>query len=195
MAVKHCLKSLLLLLVISSLCHAQEGYEREHRIRKSQFPILKQDLTLTGSGIKQQRFYKEMDNSQITYTMKFKQDRLRYFMDFNPEGILQTMGFKVKQVDFPSDTYSNIEAYLAANFYKVRIRRMYQEYPVANAEEIETTINNAFQNMLLPDNMYRLIFSAKKDKKRTEYEAYFDAEGNFMKIRQSLPANYDHILY
>lgn len=190
-----CNSILLLLLFTAVGCYAQNSYEREHRIKKSQFPKLQQEFLTSVDGIKQPRYYKEVSNSEIAYILKFKKDRLYYYMNFNPEGHLQNMGFKIKEVDIPSDTFSNVQTYFSANFDKVKIRRMYQEYSVPDLEESEQTIKNAFQNMLLPGNIYKLILVAIKERKRVEYEAYFDAEGNFVKMRQSLPANYDHILY
>jgi hypothetical protein len=185
----------LVLFLIYSCCYAQAEYEREHRIKGSQFPTLEKEVLVSGDRIKQRRFYKEIDNSEVSYILKFKKDRLRYFMNFNPKGRLQNMGFRIKEIDVPSDVYANMLSYLTANFEKSRISRMYQEYYPAEGEAVEKTIRDAFQNMLLPDIMYKLMLTAKKDKKRAEYEAYFDAKGNFMKIRQALPANYDHILY
>ena len=192
---KHFFKSLVILSLLCSVSDAQEVNEREHRIKKSQFPIVEQAFLSGREGVKQVRFYKEVDHSRPVYIMKFKQDKLRYFMSLDPEGTLQNMGFRIEEIDFPSDSYANIHAYLSANFSKFNIRRMFQEYPVANNNDSEKTVENAFQNMLLPDNKYRLIILAKKEEKRASYELYFDAGGNFEKIRQLLPANYDHILY
>ena len=193
--IKNGLKLLLLLSLICSVSQAQNKFEREHRIKKSQFPKAAKDIVLKESGIKQLRFYREINNSQSTYISKFRRDRLNYFMSFSEGGELLNIGFKVKEVDIPSDSYSNIEAYLSANFDKVKVRRMYQEYPVPDITAHQKTIEDAFQNLLLPANKYKLIMITKKEGKRVEYEAYFSAEGNFVKIRQSLPANYDHVLY
>jgi len=174
---------------------AQNKYEREHQIKKSQFPPVEQRLLSANSKMKQQRFYKEVDSSQTTYTMKFKLDRLRYFMDFDQNGKLQNIGFRVKEVDIPSDAYSKIESYLTTHFDKVKIRRMHQEYMVLDEKANDKTLKDAFQNMLLPSNRYRLIIATKKNGKRMENEALFNAEGSLKMIRKTLPVNYDHVLY
>lgn len=187
--------AILFLVLLSSFCLSQDTYKREHRIRKSQFPALSSDILNSVSGTKQHRYYKEINNSQAVYILKFKKARLNYFMEFNHEAQLRNLGFRIKEIDIPSETYSNIRSYLSRNFDKVRIRFLYQEYPVTEREAAEITIKNTFQNLLLPNNLYKLILVAKTGGKRNTYEAYFDSEGNFMRIRQSLPADYDHILY
>lgn len=188
-------KIALLLTLICTFCSAQNKFEREHRIKKSQFPKAGIELFLKENTIKQQKFYREIDNSQARFITKFKRDRLSYFMTFDEQGQLLNMGFGIKKVDIPSESNANIEAYLSANFDKVKIRRMFQQYVVVNKAKPEKTIKDAFQNMLLPENLYKLIIAAKKERKRVEYNVYFNAEGNFISIRQTLPANYDHVLY
>ncbi|MFH6603387.1 hypothetical protein ACEZ3G_07860 [Maribacter algicola] len=59
----------------------------------------------------------------------------------------------------------------------------------------ETTLKNAFQNLMLPSIKYELMVAGKNDKNYEQFEILFDADGNFEKIRKSLPPNYDHILY
>jgi len=193
--VKHFINSLVILILFCSVSEAQEVNEREHRIKKSHFPIIEQTFLSGREGVKQERYYKEVDRSRPVYIMKFKQDKLHYFMSFDPEGTLQKMGFRIREIDFPSDSYTNIQSYLSANFSKINIRRMFQEYPVTSNNDRKKTVEDAFQNMLLPGNKYRLVIVAKKEEKRAVYELYFDAGGTFEKSRQLLPANYDHILY
>jgi hypothetical protein len=60
---------------------------------------------------------------------------------------------------------------------------------------VEKTLYNAFQNLILPDVNYELIFSAKEKNGFQEYEALFNADGNLIAIRKSFPPSYDHVLY
>lgn len=189
------LKVFLPLLAIGFFCFPQEGFEGEHRIKKSQFPSWSNPDLIPDEGIKKIRYYKETDNHQSQYRLKFKQNSLYYYMNYTADGILLNLGFRVKTVDIPSDTYTNISAYFSEQFEHSRIRRMYQEYPVNKTVNRKEVVNNAFQNLLLPDIKYLVILRAKKEGNWSNYKANFNADGMLISIRHALPQNYDHILY
>lgn len=175
---------------------AQKNYEREHRILRSQFPEKALGYVQEKMGdAKRIKFYKEIDSAKVSYEAKFKKDRLWYGMEFDTEGSLEEIEFMIKPVDIPDDSFTKINAYLDQRFKKRRVRRMYQKYPVSMEESTETTVSNAFQNLLLPSIKYEFIVSGKKESTYEQYEFLFDAEGNFEKMRKSLPPNYDHVLY
>jgi len=176
--------------------NAQNKYEREHRIRKVQFPqnalgYIKEKL----QDAKRIRFYKEIDSNKISYEAKFKKDRLWYSVEFDKDGTLEDIEILIKPVDIPEEAYEAMNTYLANSFKKYRIRKIQQQYPFSEEESPENTIKNAFQNLMLPSINYELIISGKKEKGFNQFEVLFDAEGNFKSIRQSLPPNYDHVLY
>jgi len=175
---------------------AQYKYEREYRIRKVQFPekalnYIQEKLT----DAKRIRFYKETDSSKVSFEAKFKKDRLWYSIEFDKEGMLEDIEILITPADIPDDSFSKIKQYLSESFKKHRIRKIQQQYPFSETESPETTIKNAFQNLMLPSINYELIVSGKKEKATEQFEVLFDAEGNFKFIRQSLPPNYDHVLY
>ncbi len=174
---------------------AQNKYEREHRIRKNQFP--ENALAHVAEQMvdaKKIRFYRETDSAKVSYEVKFKKDRLRYSVEFDKDGTLEDIEILIKVVDIPDESFSNITNYLQSTFSKYRFRRMQQQYPVGT-ENPEKTIKNAFQNLMLPTIKYEFIVSGKKDKEYMQYEIVFDADGNFENMRKSLPPNYDHVLY
>lgn len=175
---------------------AQYKYEREYRIRKVQFP--EKALSYIHEKLmdaKRIRFYKETDSSKVSYEAKFKKDRLWYSIEFDKEGMLEDIEILVMPADIPDDSFNKIQHYLSEYFKKHRIRKIQQQYPFSETESPETTIKNAFQNLMLPSINYELIVSGKKEKTTEQFEVLFDAEGNFKSIRQSLPPNYDHVLY
>ena len=49
--------------------------------------------------------------------------------------------------------------------------------------------------MIDPKINYELIVGGSTNSGFQDYEIQFDAEGNFISMRKSLPANYDHVLY
>lgn len=187
--------SLLLLLLISTLtCFSQIKLEREFRIKKSEFPsealsLIKTKLT----DAKKIKFYKEIDSSKVTFEAKFKKKRLWYSVEFNEQGHLQDIEVLIKSIDIPNDTFENATKYLDQNFEKYKIVKIQQQYPVI--ENDEKTINNAFQNLMLPTVNYEIMINGKKEKNFEKFEILFDATGKFKSIRKSLPINYDHVLY
>lgn len=175
---------------------SQNKYEREFRIRKSQFP--EKALTYISEKLedaKRIRFYKETDSAKTSYEAKFKKERLWYSVEFSEEGDLEDIEILIKPVDIPNAVFSKIENYLATHFTKHRIRRLQQQYPITKGEAPETTVKNAFQNLMLPSINYELIVSGKNEKVFEQFEILFNAEGDFVSQRKSLPPNYDHVLY
>lgn len=193
---KNIIRFILILFSGTFIGLSQGKYEKEFRIRKSQFPedalVMIQDKL---DGVKRLKFYKEVDNSNTNFRAKFKKVKLWYNTEFNEDGILKNIEILIKEVDIPSDTFSAMTNYLNNNFDTYRIKSIQQQYPSNSMEPLDKTIKNAFQNMLLPSINYKLIVAGKKDKGYFDYEILFDANGKFKSIRQSLPANYDHSLY
>jgi len=184
------------LLFCTFVASSQNKYEREFRIKKSQFPqkaiaLISKEL----KGARHLKFYKEIDSSKSSFEAKFKKDKLWYSVEFDNNGVFEDVEINVKAVDIPTDTFTGILNHLEKTFSKYRIKKIQQQYPFQKEESIEKTIKNAFQNLLLPTINYELIIAGKKEKEYFDYELLFNAKGEFISIRKSLPPNYDHILY
>lgn len=188
----------LILISVFSCCQlsfAQKTYEREFRIRKSQFPSAAHTLIENNiEGVKRLKFYQETDSNKVSFKAKLKKDKLWYNLDFDKEGVLEKIEILINSTDIPNDTYLNIENYLNNNFYKYRIKKLQQQY-YSNNDTLEETFKKAFQNLILSSNMYEIVIAGKKERGYLDYEIQFDADGNFKKIRTALPSNYDHVLY
>ncbi|SIS40899.1 hypothetical protein SAMN05421766_101639 [Zobellia uliginosa] len=193
-------KSIFLLVFIlafsSASLLAQVKSEREHRIRKSQFPE-KPLLTIEKKveDARQMRFYKEIDSNEVSYKVKFKKDRLRYGIKFNNDSKIEGIEFEIKPVDIPNDSYSQIIAYLEKNFEKYRVQKIHQQY-LTKGNDIDQSLKDAFQNLMLPSITYKFAVKGKKSGKNVEkFEIIFNAEGKLELIKKALPPNYDHVLY
>jgi hypothetical protein len=194
-------KNILVILCISFLLiglfsSAQNKQEREHRIKKSQFPIeALQIVAENNQEFKRLKFYKEVDSTSKKYTAKFKKAELFYEMAFNENGQLNALGFAIKPLDMPEESFRNITEYLSQEFEKSKVRKMFQTYPIQANKNMDKTIINAFQNLMLSDIIYELFVKGKKDGIRYDIEISFDFEGNFVSSRKALPPNYDRVLY
>ncbi|MEK6153242.1 hypothetical protein WIW50_08280 [Flavobacteriaceae bacterium 3-367] len=188
--------TLFILLFSITTCFSQNKYEREHRILKKQFPpealaFISQKL----ESVKRIRFYKEIDSTKTRFEAKFKKDRLHYNLVFSKPGTLKAAGITIKEIDIPSDSWDNVAGYLNRNFKKIRIKKIQQQYPVSPNTPPAKVLFDAFQNLLLPYLNYEVTFTGKKEMYHGEFEVLFDAQGNLIRIRKSLPANHDHVLY
>ncbi|MBM1104812.1 hypothetical protein JQC67_01555 [Aurantibacter crassamenti] len=192
-------KSVLFLFLVFATCavsFAQDKIERQHRIKKSQFPAEAiQTLTENSSDIKRLKFYQEIDTTQKIYTAKFKKSRLFYEMDFDKNGAFSSAAFAIKQVDIPEDSFQKMANYLSQTFEKVKTRKMFQLYHTNSEESVETIIKNSFQNLMVPNMYYEFIVRGFKNSKKADYEVLFDADGKLVRLKESLPANYDRVLY
>jgi len=188
----------LILISVFSCCQlsfAQKTYEREFRIRKSQFPSAAHTLIENNiEGVKRLKFYQETDSNKVSFKAKLKKDKLWYNLDFDKEGVLKKIEILINSTDIPNDTYLKIESYVNNNFSKYRIKKLHQQY-YSNNDTLEETFKKAFQNLILSSNMYEIVIAGKKERGYLDYEIQFDADGNFKKIRTALPSNYDHVLY
>ena len=185
-----------LFLCLGYTAFAQIKNERAYRIRKVQFPVKALNfITENMKDVRRLKFYKENDSSKVGFEAKFRKERLWYSAQFNKEGIMEDIAISIQPVDIPDDSFLNIIKNLRNSFVKHRIRKIEQQYPITRAETTDTTIKNAFQNLILPSINYALVVTAKKEKRNELFEILFDAEGHFKSIRKSLPPNYDHVLY
>jgi hypothetical protein len=175
---------------------AQSKLEREHRIKKSQFPEKGKLFMETKIGpVKTLRYYREIDSSTITFTSKFKKDRLHYNIQFSENSEFQKVAITVKEIDIPMDSWQRITSFMDRYFTKYRIKKILQQYAVTKDQPEAATLKNAFQNMILPEIKYEILAKGKMDSSYQEYKILFDSEGDMVLLEKALPPNYDHILY
>nr|WP_299387138.1 hypothetical protein [Allomuricauda sp.] len=174
---------------------SQNKYEQETRIQKGEFPAQSLELiTPYLEGAKRLRFYVETDSLKRSFETKFKKGKLHYSIEFDEQGSLEDIEFIIQPNDVPEDSWNKITGMLTSRFGKVRIKKIQQQYPNGDKKP-EKVLKDAFQNLILPYINYELIFSHKGSKGYQDYEGLFNADGNLIKLRKSLPANYDHLLY
>ncbi|MDC6351104.1 hypothetical protein PP178_06025 [Zeaxanthinibacter sp. PT1] len=187
---------LLLLLLFSYSGNSQYKRESERRIKPSLFPENALELIAPQlTDVKRLRYYREQDSTKVSYELKFKKGRMFYSVEFSEDGQLEDIEILVKEVDIPGDSWETMQRYFKDNFTKFRIKKIQQQYPLLPGSTPQKTIRNAFQNLLIPELNYEMVISAKQERTYNEYEILFDASGNFISIRTSIPASYAHIIY
>ena len=183
----------LLLLPLALL--AQVKQEKEIRIDRERFPDRALEL-LEGhlQGVRKLRFYQEIENNEKRYEAKFKKGKLHYSVEFDGNGDLEDVEFIIKKRDIPNQSWEAIQDHLDANYPRNRIIKIQQHHPVVDGDP-QKTLQQAFQNLILPTIRYEVVFSAKMDGAFQIYEGKFLANGELALMRRSLPPNYNHVLY
>ncbi len=188
--------AVLLIAFLSHSVSAQVKYEREFRIKKSQFPEASfQTAAPYLDGVRKLRFYKEIDSSNQRFKMKFKRDKLYYSLEFSDQDALEAIEILIESIDIPEDSFNAMQAYLNVEFANFKIRKIHQQYPRKAFSSAEETFRNAFQNLILEEIRYELLVASKTADGKLDYEIFFDSRGQFLARRKSLPPNYDHVLY
>lgn len=185
-----------LLLLAGAPAGAQQKQEREFRIRKAQFPETAREMMEPYlEEVRRLRFYKEIDSARSSFEMKFKHRRLHYSVEFTPDGELEDAEVRIRAVDIPNETLEAIRAHLKETYGRYRVRKIQQQYPRASFESDSQTLKNAFQNLLLPEIRYELVIQTRQQSGLAHYEILYDSGGRVLKTRESLPPNYNHVLY
>ena len=186
----------ILMLFLGITGFAQVKSEREFRIKKAEFPIASlENAEPHLEGVRKLRFYKEIDAGKVSYEIKFKKGRLHYSVEFSDSGELEDIEVRIKPVDIPEESWKAIEGHLSGSFLKHKVRKIQQQYRRASFPSDSVTFRNAYQNLLLPEIRYELMVYTKTADGYRDYEITYDARGTFIMMKQSLPPNYDHVLY
>ena len=187
--------TLLLIIIIPSV-QSQVQHERAFRIRKEQFPAESLEPVKTYlEDVKKLRFYKEIDSNRYRYRISFKKERLFYNFDFAQQGAISNIGVLIQPVDIPNDSWKAITNHLQQTFVKYKVRSISQQYPRQAFNSDAETFRTAFQNLILPQLRYGLVVRGKRDGGKRDYEALYNNRGEVVRMRKSLPPNYDHVLY
>ncbi|MEO1486180.1 MAG: hypothetical protein AAFU57_10545 [Bacteroidota bacterium] len=177
------------------LGNAQQKKEREFRVTREAIP--EKALQLLNPYLedaKRVRYYQETDGSKKSFEVKFKKGKLRYSVEFNPEGNLEDVEFLIKSTDIPDETWEAIQSEFQKKFSKTYVKKIQQQYPSEGKAEGEV-LKEAFQNLILPYIRYELVVAGKTQNHHRLYEILFDANGELLLFREFAPTNYDHVLY
>lgn len=184
----------MLLFGIVCSTHGQQKKEWEHRIPKEAFPptaleLLKPYL----KNAKRIRFYQEKDGQKVSFESKFKLKRIFYSVEFDQKGVLEDVEFIIAPYDMTNETWETISNYLETNYDRYRIKKIQQQYILNGTAE--TTLKQAFQNLILDTNNFEIIIAYRTPKGFKEMELLFNASGKLLSKRASEPQKYDHVRY
>ena len=187
---------ILLFITLGATAHSQVKYEREFRILREQFPKAPlESVKPYLDGVRKLRFYKEIDSSRRSYEIKFKKDRLLYSVEFNEQEELEDVEVIITPVDIPQEAWAAITKDLDGKWSKYKVRKIQQQYPREAFTSDSETFQKAFQKLILHEIRYEIVVRGKTEDGYRDYELLYDATGDLLLMRESLPPNYDHVLY
>ncbi|MGB5941822.1 MAG: hypothetical protein WBG71_02990 [Leeuwenhoekiella sp.] len=162
--------------------------ERERGIDQNEMPpAALQFLEEMPFTPKRQKFYLEQDGDSRSYESKFKHNKTKYSVEFNPEGQLEDIEVIVED-DFLGDAvFGKIETYLENNFARHKTEKIQAQYLPPD--------QTAAFDLKIPNN-YEMIVATKNDKNKLQkFEMTFNAQGNFISSRKIERRSYDFLLF
>ena len=190
------MKKLLLttiLLISVSIGRAQTKYEKELRIKPDQVPknaIEFVQLLNFGTKIK---WYQELSETGSSIEAKTKYKGEHYSIEFSKDGTLEDVEVKIRWNTIPEIVRKRITNDLELKYddYKLnKVQIQYQgnpnairSYLIKGTDFNEITIN------------YEVVISTKVNKKFTQFELLYSAEGILLKRAEIVLRNSDNIEY
>ena len=189
---------LFLLLVAANYIQAQVKYEREFRVKESQFPQKALEY-LQKNAIKKNKikYYTEVDEENKSFEAKFKNEGFRYSVEFSENGILEDIEVEISKNKIPELISETIDRKFDSLFKRSRILKIQKQFLNTSKHNPDILIKKALYNT--EDELYcnyEILVAARKDKKGFEdYEILFDYKGVILEIKKSIPPAYGYILY
>ncbi len=176
---------------------SQSKNEQEIRIKSEDFPQpALQLLKHLPDNSKKIKYYKETDNSKISYEAKLKIKKRNYSIEFDKDGNLEDIEITLRKSELKKEVLETVEDYLKTTykkFYLLKIQKQYKKEPSLKAELLlEKAIKFSYQ----AKTNFEIIAQVQKDGKSSKVmEFTFDHEGSLLTSRAVEPSSYEHVLY
>jgi len=174
----------------------QDKMEMERRITADEFPQqARLEIDPYLEDARAIKYYQESDGTKFSFEIKLKKGKLRYSIEFDPDGLLEDVEIGIKEIDIPSSSLAAIRKNLSKRFSRFKIRKIQQQYVHTADKNVSQTLQEAFQNLLLPEIRYELIVGGKEGNVFQSYEMLYDAQGNFLSKRIVRSSDKRYVLY
>ncbi|MGB1209944.1 MAG: hypothetical protein ACPG41_00885 [Lacinutrix venerupis] len=179
-----------LLLLLSSFCFSQTKNEKEERILQKNFPE-KTSLSVSLIKLKSKRilFYKETNNTKISFETKFKFNKHRYSIEFSENGTLEDVEKTLK------NDLNEIETFFNKNYDKWSLKKVQKQYIFNAKTKQHIFINNILKNEEDSAFNFEIIAEVKEKKSYSLKEFLFDSKGNHLSTKNIATSSYGHVLY
>lgn len=190
---------LVLLLLLSSFCFSQTKNEKEERILQKNFPE-KTSLSVSLIKLKSKRilFYKETNNTKISFETKFKFNKHRYSIEFSENGTLEDVEKTLKKKEIKKllkNDLNEIETFFNKNYDKWSLKKVQKQYIFNAKTKQHIFINNILKNEEDSAFNFEIIAEVKEKKSYSLKEFLFDNKGNHLSTKNIATSSYGHVLY
>lgn len=178
-------------------CPAQSKNEQETRINKVDFPkSALQLLEHLPKKSKRIKYYKETDNTIITYEAKLKLNKRKYSIEFDEQGHLEDVEITLRKHDLKKEVFETIKEYLGGQyktFYLLKIQKQYKKEPTDQALSV---LNEAISFSYQAKTNFEIIAQVQDEDTSTRLmEFTFSYMGSLIHARTIEPSSYEHVLY
>ncbi|WP_276166386.1 hypothetical protein [Zobellia alginiliquefaciens] len=175
---------------------AQTKNEKEYRISKENFPeAALSQLENKLSSAKRIRYFKEYDNTQIGYEVKFKLKKVYHSVEFDSIGQLEDIETYIEEKDIPEPILQKVNNYLDEEFNTYRIIKIQRQYTLEITNAPETLFQHAFNKDKNIGENYEIVIAGRNQGDFENFELLFSPEGTLINKRKFTSIGYDHILY
>ncbi|WP_155598628.1 hypothetical protein [Zobellia amurskyensis] len=175
---------------------AQTKNEKEYIISKENFPeVALLQLENKLSSAKRIRYFKEYDNTQIGYEVKFKLEKMYHSVEFDSIGQLEDIETYIEEKDIPESTLQRVNNFLEEEFNTFRIIKIQRQYTTEITKAPEALFQYAFNKDKNIGENYEIVIAGRDQEDFENFELLFSSEGSLINKRKFASIGYDHILY
>lgn len=178
---------------LPSTLFAQEKFEKESRIKKTNVPLKARLFVDSLQPQHSIKWYKEEGLLENSIEAKFKNDKTLYSVEFDTLGNIQDLEIEINWEHIPSSVSDSIYAQLKMDCLKNKIVKVQRQYSG------KKSLLLSFQNFHLKRESlvinYELIVRCKEQNNVALFEYLFDENGQFISRSTIVFKNSSHLEY
>ena len=182
-----------LFLTISINLFAQEKFESERSIKRSEVPtnaLLFIDSLKTETRIK---WYEEEGLTKKSFEAKFKLNRVKYSVEFDTLGIIEDVEMEFDWLELSDSTARLIKAQMNDACVKHKIRKVQKQFIGSEHDLFNLLRQNIWSDSI--DVNYEIVVKCKNQSETNLFEYLFTDEGELLNKSKIVFKNSSHLEY
>jgi hypothetical protein len=183
--------ALLFILFFSYTGIAQIKYEKEERVKKEELPTpTVKLLSLVEANSRRIRYFREINDDNLSYEIKLKKNSVHYSIEFSQEGVLQDIEVLIKKSELPMVV---LEA-AKNHFRKIKFIRIQKQFSHTDNISPSSTLQKVFKNKVSPE-AYEIVVLGKTQNGYRYFELLLDTEGTLLKKSHIITKDSENVVY
>lgn len=185
-----------MLLFFGVLSYSQTKNEKEERIKKKMFPKKALDLLdALPKDAKRIKFYKETNDTIISYEAKLKLNKRGYSIEFDKNGTLEDIEITINLTNLPNVTKASILHYLETNYDRFDIIKIQKQFKNETSAIPSDVLSDALLNQKEKGVFYELIVDTHRSDDTVPKEFTFNESGNYVSEKNIILSSSYYVLY